>query len=543
MNSAVPPNSSDAGSAPGSAPRRRGWIAGGIAAVLLLVAASVIVIVAMGNASAASVTLIPSATRGPNPFTNSVAKGATPATDPTVARKSAQLRTTLPVARNTKTPVATGTTPGLYGGSGNTHVCDPQQLVKFLQANPKKAAAWAHVLGIAAADIPKYVAALTPVLLNSDTLVGNHGYHKGSATSLLSVLQAGTAVMVDATGTPRVKCNCGNPLTPPQLIAVPSAHITGPAWPGYAPTGVIAVQPGKAAHSLTLVDVGTGAVYAQPVGTGSGEWVAAALTSSSGNSIVDQTTIETSAAGTVWSPVGVIPDELVTGLTWGGDRWIAVADPIQTEASQSDIFSSSDLHTWIRVATVSGHLTGVAFGDGRWVAVGSPDPEIATNGQTLYAHVGYIYTSTDTSTWTLTTITDYIKSYYLEGFLSVGFHDGKWIALAGSIQKSPLITFESQNGIDWTTQNDDSITGVSNGHLAPGDSAWLIASNRTGSQPGGATSLSPDGIRWATGYRRFRTGLDRIRRVWRRALDCHDLDRGIPQSAECRHQLIRHVEH
>src|SRR2546429_115073 len=72
----------------------------------------------------------------------------------------------------------------------------------------------ASVEGIEPNDIATYVASLTPVILTSDTLVTNHGYANGHATTLRSVLQAGTAVMVDNTGVPRVKCNCGNPLTP-----------------------------------------------------------------------------------------------------------------------------------------------------------------------------------------------------------------------------------------------------------------------------------------------------------------------------------------
>jgi hypothetical protein len=113
-----------------------------------------------------------------------------------------------------------------------------------LAQHPDKAAAWARVLGIAPANIAGYVATLTPVLLTGDTLVGNHGYHGGVATFHLSVLQAGTAVMVDATGTPRVKCNCGNPLTTPQLITLSKANTRGVAWPGYAPGTVTAVRPG-----------------------------------------------------------------------------------------------------------------------------------------------------------------------------------------------------------------------------------------------------------------------------------------------------------
>jgi hypothetical protein len=146
-------------------------------------------------------------------------------------------------------------------------VCDPQKLVAFLTQHQDKAAAWSGVLGIAPKNIASYVATLTPVLLTSDTLVGNHGFQGGVATSELSVLQAGTAVMVDATGTPRVKCNCGNPLTSPELINLSTAHTRGVAWPGYTSGGVTAVRAGKATGTLRVVNITTGAIYDQPVAT------------------------------------------------------------------------------------------------------------------------------------------------------------------------------------------------------------------------------------------------------------------------------------
>ena len=96
----------------------------------------------------------------------------------------------------------TGSTPGLYGGTQNNQVCDAQQLVNFLAANPDKGAAWAGVLGIRTSDIPTYVATLTPLLLRADTRVTNHGFSNGHATELQSVLQAGTAVLVDPFGVP-----------------------------------------------------------------------------------------------------------------------------------------------------------------------------------------------------------------------------------------------------------------------------------------------------------------------------------------------------
>ncbi len=107
-----------------------------------------------------------------------------------------------------------GSTSGLYGGTLNNSTCDRQAMIKFLQAHPDKGAAWARVQGISQADLPVYISGLTPVLLRANTAVTNHGYDNGRATTLHSILQAGTAALVDKYGVPRARCYCGNPLTP-----------------------------------------------------------------------------------------------------------------------------------------------------------------------------------------------------------------------------------------------------------------------------------------------------------------------------------------
>ncbi|MBN0043211.1 PASTA domain-containing protein [Streptomyces actuosus] len=109
-----------------------------------------------------------------------------------------------------------GNERGLYGGSTQIDVCDPDLLLDFLLqvGNGKKKAAWAKALGIGAknGNVKKFVKSLTEVVLANDTLVANHGYKKGEANRYDAVLEAGTAVLVDVFGVPRVKCNCGNPL-------------------------------------------------------------------------------------------------------------------------------------------------------------------------------------------------------------------------------------------------------------------------------------------------------------------------------------------
>jgi hypothetical protein len=158
---------------------------------------------------------------------------------------------------------------GLYGGTLNHTSCDKHQLVTFLQANPDKGAAWASVLGITTAQIPSYVDDLTPVLLRSDTLVTNHGYANGQATTIPAVLEAGTAVLVDDRGFPVTKCYCGNPLTPPSYYTPGyKPTYTGPTWSGFTGTSVTIIQNNTTTiQTFTLVDPETKQAFKRPAGS------------------------------------------------------------------------------------------------------------------------------------------------------------------------------------------------------------------------------------------------------------------------------------
>jgi hypothetical protein len=139
-------------------------------------------------------------------------------------------------------------------------------MVAFLQAHPDKAAAWASVQGITPNDIPGYVAELTPMILRSDTAVTNHGFANGDATTVHSVLQAGTAVLVDRFGLPRSRCYCGNPLTPPQLFSKP--RYVSPAWPAFSQTDITIIQPVTSViNEFIIVNPVTNVIIHRPAGT------------------------------------------------------------------------------------------------------------------------------------------------------------------------------------------------------------------------------------------------------------------------------------
>ncbi len=108
-----------------------------------------------------------------------------------------------------------GSTPGLYGGTRAVGSCDVGKQIGFLSSDPGKARSFAQAAGVPRAAVPDFLRGLTSVVLRADTQVTDHGFRDGRATSFQSVLQRGTAVLVDDRGVPRVRCAGGNPLNPP----------------------------------------------------------------------------------------------------------------------------------------------------------------------------------------------------------------------------------------------------------------------------------------------------------------------------------------
>jgi hypothetical protein len=223
-------------------------IATAVAAVVVLLGAGAFLVWTSGQASA-EVLREPVRSPGDNPFMPAVGQDQPDVPPPPNAGG-----------------VFDGATTGLYGGTRDNASCDPAAMLAFLEANPDKAAAWAEAQGITTAQIPAFVDRLTPVILRSDTAVTNHGFRNGSANPFQAVLQAGTAVLVDEYGVPRVKCACGNPLLPPRRYAEPT--YTGPTWPGFAPVNVTVIQSTTIVIiDFTLVDPSTGEAFTRPAGT------------------------------------------------------------------------------------------------------------------------------------------------------------------------------------------------------------------------------------------------------------------------------------
>lgn len=185
--------------------------------------------------------------QGPDAFTPSTAQEGAPAHSGTAP--DGVTGAPVPAAR-----AIGGATPGLYAGTRSVASCNVAQQAALLTAEPARARSFAEAAGIPEADVAGWLRGLTPVLLRADTRVTDHGYRDGRATAFQTVLQAGTAVLVDQYGTPRVRCACGNPLRSP--AEGPGAVHTGKPWPGYAPDRVLAVTPaGTVLTSLVIANL------------------------------------------------------------------------------------------------------------------------------------------------------------------------------------------------------------------------------------------------------------------------------------------------
>lgn len=203
----------------------------------------------------------PAAEQGPDAFTPS-----------TVTAVSEGVRGARPSSVKAGAPARTaralpGSTPGLYGAARSVSSCDVERQIRLLTEDRTKARAFARGAGIGGSALPAFLRGLTPVVLRADARVTSHGFRSGGAASFQSVLQAGTAVMVDERGLPRVRCACGNPLRGP--VPVRGAVVQrGKPWSGYAPGRVVVInRADRPVGSLVVVDVAGRAWIERRTGT------------------------------------------------------------------------------------------------------------------------------------------------------------------------------------------------------------------------------------------------------------------------------------
>ena len=172
-----------------------------------------------------------------------------------------------------------GDKTGLYGGSQDDASCDREQMISFLKTHDAEARAfvtalntdaslkWSQGTSVSVDQIEAYIGELTPVYLRVDTRVTNFGFNDGKPVPLQAILQAGTAIMIDIYGVPRVRGPAGSPLTNPIAIDLRPLQ-RGTPWPDFNPGAIVIVQ---AARTVTivfvLVDIYTGATFERMAGT------------------------------------------------------------------------------------------------------------------------------------------------------------------------------------------------------------------------------------------------------------------------------------
>lgn len=206
--------------------------------------------------SSGEVFLLPAADRGPDPFT--------PSTATTTPTPSAVVRAVRAVGAPSARALS-GSTPGLYAGTERVGSCDVNRQIAYLTSDPARTRAFARAEAVTEATVPDFLHGIAPVLLRADTRVTDHGFRHGRTTDFQSVLQAGTAVLVDDRGVPRVRCAGGNPLTP--AVAERGRFGTkGRSWSGFRPGQVIVVTPApQVITTVTIIDVVHGGWIERPI--------------------------------------------------------------------------------------------------------------------------------------------------------------------------------------------------------------------------------------------------------------------------------------
>ena len=277
-----------------------------VVAVMAVVAGGLVAfaVFSKDSASALEVSREALGTAGPNPYTAPVApKPSASLAD--FAEKGAPAGAAVPelaAAGKFGYRTAQGNVAAIYGGTLDEAACDSAQLVSFLEAEPEKAAAWASIIEVEPADIPTYIAGLTPANLTVDTRVINFSFAKGASVPRHAVLQRGNAVMVDGRGVPRVNCYSGNPMKEPTQLDREEAF-TGSAWPAFDAGAVVVIRPApQPIEEFELVDVETGEMFTRPAGNS----VAPKSEKPPGNTTVskpapkdDTTTVEVARAGAI----------------------------------------------------------------------------------------------------------------------------------------------------------------------------------------------------------------------------------------------------
>lgn len=469
-----------------------------------------------------SASLDPAAGPGPDPFLDAAATSSPAVFTDTVRARVVEGTADRDVDATTGTRHAAGDTEGLYAASPEAPACDVGALSAGLTADPATAAAWAAARGIAPGAIPDHLASLFPAHLTVDTLVTNHRLVGGHAQPVVAVLEAGTAVLVDAWGLPAVRCACGNPLLPPPRAGLGGVTPTGTPWQGFDPSGVHTVLAASSQmETLAALDVATAEVMELRTTASSREQAAPVFlaVSQEGDALVPADTgarrgaIHRSGDGVTWekvldttalSAIDTGPG-LAVAVGWGGE-----------DGNGGVVHTSTDGRDWSAPIEVVDPLVDVAFGDGVWVAVGNRSfTEESGEGD---GSAGAVYLSTDGTSWErVATTSPYDNPHFgssgdilHQSIGSVAHGNGTWLLTATecAYRTCELVLFTSPDAREWTRHTLDpnllrmdlDHDGTSWGFVgAERDPAGVTVNMAERDRPLGLAGTSEDGTTWQTG--------------------------------------------
>ena len=223
------------------------------------------------------IALLAADSPGGNPFTESGVSGVITDFDPdqevvispASASKAAVVAPRLGTSVDRPDGITSfrGATPGLFGGTRDTPACLTDVIESSLGSDSAAANAFLDGAGSDISDVSSHLADLTPVVLRGDTRVTSFSLTDDGATSRQVVLQAGTAVLVDRLGVPRVRCLSGSPLRPP--VAAGSTQYSAQSWPDGRKLSVSAIVENQSpVESFVLIDLGSGKPFNRATGIG-----------------------------------------------------------------------------------------------------------------------------------------------------------------------------------------------------------------------------------------------------------------------------------
>jgi len=271
---ALPPPSQPSDGPPAATKSRRHgrWIAAGVALVAAVGVGAAVLASATSGPAQPELILEAVTSAGPGPFAPDFGNAQSPLPGTSLASST-------PAGIGAGSTVQ-GATEGLYRSAQDTAACDRDGLAAYYTDRPVLRAAWVGALrtdsslrwsrgssGVDPADLWTYFAELTPVLLRADVRVTDHSYIDNTVQPFQAILQAGTAVLVDVFGVPRVRCTSGSPLIGPDASGPVPVQV-GQRWPGFEQASVLTVSGTRqAVKQFGLVDLTGSKSFRRPAGT------------------------------------------------------------------------------------------------------------------------------------------------------------------------------------------------------------------------------------------------------------------------------------